>query len=429
MEDDPTYAFQDSSMTRTTFLPALAVLLAPLLTGGCGLFGGGSDAPAVNGCPEDAEQVSRLAWEMEKPTASKVRAGLLASLELNNFATVLDDELTQACTALAKQLFAKDKQLEPETYAVGAEAQKACVVVSESLDKLKGIAGGTIEITAKPVLCSTRMDAASECLGACKEKGKQPKASCGGELSGSCKGSCNGQCTVDDADDCAGTCAGACKGGCDSEFTGTCRGECEGTCDGTESKGQCEGVCQGRCLKGALGTCGGTCMGQCEGSCTIEAAGECSGVCAGECDKPFKETRCTGPISLDGKLSSCEESCRLALMSAQTCTPPGVQVKVVDATNEEAAGLIERSLSQHLPKILAALALNVEVEPVDNALAHATKAIEKMQKASKKKDVELTKKAKACIKEQVEQRGETSSGVLSLLQSGDTARLATQGSN
>jgi len=416
-------------MNRPRLLTSVSILLLASATGACGFFGGGSDAPEVTGCPTDAQQVSRLAWELEEPVEKKVRAGLLASLAMNDFATILDDELTEACTDLAKQLFAKEKQLEPEGYAIGAEAQKACVVVSESLDKLKGIAGGTIEISAKPVLCSTKMNAASDCLTACQEEGKIPKATCGGELSGTCKGSCNGQCTLTDDDECGGTCAGACRGSCDSEFTGSCRGDCEGTCDGKEAKGECEGVCQGRCLKGAQGTCGGTCMGSCQGSCTVEAAGECGGVCAGECDKPFKDTQCTGPISLDGKLSTCEKSCRVALMSAMSCTPPGVQVKVIDPSNAEAAGLIERSLSQHLPKILSALALNVEVEQVDAAIEQSAKAIKKMGKATKKKDVELTKKAKACIKDQLEQRSDTSAGVLTLLQTGDTARLATGASN
>ena len=374
---------------------------------------------------------------MEQPQELEIKSGLLAALSIDRLSGSTAEELNEACGDLAKQLFVDEKSLEPEEYTLGAEASLACAKVDEALSKLKGIAGGKVTITAGVALCSTPMSAAQDCLTACrvvpekkkdqKKMGPVPNAECEGELSGLCDGSCTGQCTIEDDSECTSRCAGLCQGSCDSEFTGECRGKCEGTCDGAASPGECAGTCQGRCLEAGRGTCGGTCMGSCEGGCTMEAAGRCEGTCSGECDKPLTEQHCTGSLRLPQTAEgSCESGCDALVMSELKCLPPVVKVKVVDFENEEAAGLIERALSQHLPKILAAKALNLEQERLDKAAAHAKDVTKKMLLAAQSIST-LAEKNKVCIGEANNVAEASIAALPTLLDAGTVARSATAG--
>lgn len=419
---------------------AVALLMvSSLVLSSClkGLFGGGGENAAFDGCPEDVQQVERLSWEMEQPQELEIKSGLLAALSIDRLAGSAAEELNEACGDLARQLFVDEKSLEPEEFSVGAEASLACARVDEALGKLKGIAGGRVTVTAAVPLCSTPMSAAQDCLAACrvmpKKKKDQKKMApvaepeCEGELSGLCDGNCNGQCTIEDDSECTSRCAGLCQGSCDSEFTGECRGKCEGTCDGEPSPGECQGTCQGRCLEAGRGTCGGTCMGSCEGACTMQAAGRCEGTCTGECDKSLSKQRCTGYLRLPETASgSCESSCDALIMAEMKCLPPVVKVQVADFENEEAAGLIERSLSQHLPKILAAKALNLEQDRLDKAAAHAKDVSRKMLTAAQSVST-LTDKNKVCLREAENIAQASSAALPTLLDAGIVARSATAG--
>jgi hypothetical protein len=428
-------------MRKTARGATLLLISTSLCVSSCSflgnLFGGGGDAPTVEGCPKDADQVNRLDWGLEEPHNHEIKAGLLSSIHIDLLAGAMSDELNEACGDLAKQMFVDEGDLEPEDHYVGADAALACTKVDEAIAKLKGIAGGELTVTAGVALCSTPKNAAKDCVAACrvipkKKKDRKnmpppPKPECEGEMSGVCKGNCSGQCTIKDDSQCAGTCAGLCEGSCDSEFTGVCRGKCEGTCDGEKSKGECEGTCQGRCLEAARGTCGGTCMGACEGACTMEAAGECEGVCSGECDKALTEQACTGILRLSGEQNECEAACDTLLMAEMECIPPSVKVKVKDPENEEAAGLLERALSQHLPKILAARALNLEAERIEQASVASKAAMEKMKAAAGDKEIEVKKKNKACIDDQLGAEEESNSAIPTILGAASTAQAATAG--
>lgn len=425
------------SATRGTIL---ATVILSVSLASCSffknLFGGGGESAAFDGCPKTASEVSRLDWATEEPRTHDIKTGLLAAVHLDRLTGGMSEELNEACSDLAKQLFVDEKALTPPEYKLGADAALACQKADEALRKLKEIAGGTLTVTAGVPLCSSPMNAAKECLSACQvipEKKKDqkkmppvPTPECEGELSGICGGNCSGTCTFEDENNCAGICAGLCQGACDSEFTGTCRGTCEGTCDGEKSTGECQGTCQGKCQEGGRGTCGGTCSGACEGACTIQAAGKCEGVCAGECDKTLEDKRCTGIIRLPGNGDDlCHAACETLLLSEVKCIAPAVKVKVEGVENEEAAGLIERSLSQHLPKILAARALNIEQERIDRAVSKANEAMEALKRAADASQLE--EKNKVCLSEAMMIGTDSGAAVPTILDAATVARGATSG--
>jgi hypothetical protein len=425
------------SVTRGTILATLFVSLG---LSSCSffknLFGGGGESAAFDGCPKTASEVSRLSWTTEEPHTHAIKTGLLSAVHLDRLTGGMSEELTEACGDLAKQLFVGEKELTPEEYKLGADAALACQKADEALRKLKEIAGGSVKVTAGVPLCSAPMNAARDCLNACQvvpEKKKDqkkmppvPTPECEGELSGICSGNCNGTCTFENESDCAGTCAGLCQGACDSEFTGECRGKCEGTCNGEKSAGECDGTCQGKCEDGGRGTCGGTCTGECEGACTIQAAGKCEGVCSGECDKSLDDTRCTGTIRIPGNgEDACHAACDTLLLSEMKCIAPAVKVKVEGSENEEAKGLIERSLSQHLPKILAARALNVEQARVEQAVAKANEAMEALKRGADASTLE--EKNKVCLGEAVTIEADSAAAIPTIFDAATVARSATAG--
>jgi hypothetical protein len=113
-------------------------------------------------------------------------------------------------------------------------------------------------------------------------------------------------------------------------------------------------------------------------------------------------------------------------MGEMKCQPPVVKVKVAEFENEEAAGLIERALSQHLPKILAAKALNFEQERLDKAGLHATDATKKMQAAAKSVPT-LAEKNKVCMNEATTVAGASNAALPTILDAATVARSATAG--
>lgn len=394
----------------------------------CGKGGKGSEEPEFEGCPSQTKQVPRLEWGLSENNKQPILAGLLAAIELDHTIGGLEEELTEYCGDLAKMLYAKEKDLEPEEYYLGALADRACSVASVNLTKLKHVAGGKLSIDLGTSLCAAPMDAASDCFAAC---GKQEALSCSGEIQGSCSGVCTGQCTDEEGGRCNGTCGGMCEGSCDSEFNGMCGGKCEGTCNGQASKEKCDGTCQGRCLDKARGICGGICAGNCAGSCTVEAAGECPGICGGACDTDLKQTRCVGPLALPGDATSCSKSCDGALIQAMHCSAPAVSVTIDAAENEEAADLIKRSLELYLPKILASKALNLEAGQLDRILEASNQAITKMKEAVDRPQDEnqpLGDQVKPCLGEKVQVHATASAAIPYILSATDKARALSESS-
>jgi hypothetical protein len=395
-------------------------LSGSLLMASCSKNTKGSEEPKFEGCPSQPEEVLRLQWTMDETLRTPVKNGLLSVAELTGTMVHLEDELTEACSSLAKMLYAKEKDLEPETYTLGAQSDKACSVAGENLGKLKDLSGGRVKITAGAVLCSTPTDGAATCLAAC---GSSSAPQCMGQLQGSCPGVCTGQCTDENNGECAGKCGGMCDGSCDSEFEGVCRGKCEGTCNAKPSKDECDGTCVGRCLESARGVCGGVCTGSCNGPCTLEAAGECTGVCAGECDKPLKDPRCLGPLNLAGDADACEKTCDGSLITGMRCERPRVAVRIEGATNEDAADLLKRALEQHLPDILAAKALNVESDRLQQLIEASKAPVEKMKEATQAAaDTQLDTRNENCIVEKVNEHATALSGAPSVLLAAERAR-------
>lgn len=402
-----------------------ALILVPCFVG-CSKGGAGSEQPEFEGCPSHSKEVARLDWELSESNKDPIVTGVLAAIELDHTIGAFEEELTEHCGSLAKMLYAKERELEPDDYYLGALADRACAVASVQLTKLKHVAGGKLSIERGTSLCSAPMDAASDCFAAC---GKQQELSCGGEIQGSCAGVCTGQCTDDNGARCNGKCGGLCEGACDSEFSGVCGGKCEGTCNGQPSKEKCDGMCQGRCLENARGICGGICAGNCEGSCTVEAAGECPGICGGECDVALGQQRCAGPLALPGDATSCSKSCDGALIQAMTCSTPAVTVSIDGAENEEAADLIKRALELYLPKILATKALNFELGQLDRMVESSSKAIAKMKAAvdrPKEEAAPLADQVKPCLGEKAQVHATATAAVPYILSAIEKARALSE---
>lgn len=380
-----------------------------------------SQTPLSESCPEDLEEIARTDFELDAPAGAQLKAGFIASEQIQFLAGSIELELVEQCSALAKDLFVTEKQLEPEDFSLGNEALHTCTLAAEALTKLKGLAGGTLELEVGLTRCSTAMNAADTCFAACGSG--SPAVSCQGELSGTCPGKCDGQCTLEEEGECAGSCGGSCRGSCDSEFKGECRGTCEGLCDGKESKEACEGVCEGRCLEGARGECGGVCQGQCDGACTVEAAGECEGTCAGSCDQKLVETQCEGPFELTEGVDDCSQSCLAGLLANLKCQKPSVEVSIESPANEEAAQLLAAAVRSHLPGLLASRALNISPDRLSAAGDHAQGLLEAMAPLFKAQE-EPNGKAVSCSEESEKNGASAISALPTLLSASDQARQA-----
>lgn len=408
---------------RATLTSAFAVVLATTSFSACSGGKKSSEFPDANGCPEGAEQIAHMDWGLKEPIAGKVRAGLMASQHLELLAVVMETDLLDACTALAKDMYATDKQIEGENVEPGGEAAQACNVAAESLGKLRGIAGGTLTVNKSTAVCLHKMDAADACFKACDPSVKKPALECMGESGGVCDGNCSGQCSVENESSCSGSCSGLCNGKCDSEFKGECRGKCEGECDGKKSVAECKGECVGRCTEGARGKCGGVCAGSCNsGSCTIEAMGECEGVCAGTCDKKLKEPTCQGSLTMD-KATECQSSCETILLAEIECTRASVDVTITEPENEEAAAHLKKSLESHLPKILQSRAMAIEAEKVTAAVDHTNAAITAMKEALATPKLVLNEKQKSCAETAEAKVAPAMASLTYAAQAADSSRL------
>ncbi len=402
---------------RTSWI-SLAALSSVAIFSGCSKSG--ATVPLSESCPQDLEQIERTSFEVEEPTATVLRSGFVASQQVQVLAGTLEQDLLAACTALAKDLFVSEKQLEPQDFSQGNEVLQACTLASEAVEKLKGLAGGTLSVNVGPTFCKTPMSASSPCFSACG--GSAPVVACDGQVSGACPGKCDGQCTLEGQNDCTGSCSGTCSGACDSEFKGTCRGACEGWCDGKEATGECPGTCEGRCMEGARGACGGTCLGECQGSCTVEAAGECEGICEGECDKPLVEKHCVGTVSIPDSASDCAASCGAGLLSELTCQPPSIEVTIEAAKNEDAAELLKTALTQHLPEILASRAIQTNPKEVEKISSRAKSLIEALVPELEALGDEVSGKSKTCAEETTKNSQTALSALPTIMSATDYAR-------
>ena len=410
-------------LRRASLLTAIFGLFATTSFSACSGGSKESEFPDAGGCPKGAEQIAHMDWGLKDPHAAQVRAGLMGAQHLELLAVVLETDFLEACTALAKDLYATDKQLEGDDVEVGAEAAQACSVAAESLSKLRVIAGGNLTVKSSSAVCKVPMNAGDQCFKACDSAAKKPLLECMGATSGLCDGACSGQCSVEDESQCRGHCSGQCSGGCDSEFEGECRSKCEGECDGEKSMGECAGKCVGRCMEAARGTCGGVCSGACNsGACTIEAMGECGGVCAGTCDKKMKEPMCQGSLILP-EMSVCQTDCETILLAETICSDASVEVSITEPENQEAAEHLTKTLKKHLPKLMNARGISLDPEKVNQAIKSTNVAVTTMKDALATPGLELSKKQKACAEDAEDKIAPATSSLTYAGQAADTARL------
>ncbi|MEO8797846.1 MAG: hypothetical protein ABI551_08175, partial [Polyangiaceae bacterium] len=328
---------------------ALFTLTAPALIN-CGSMPkvpGAPNLPGVPGaCPDfsSADAVAKIdfasEFKIQADTAAKLKAGVQASAEIEEFSAKLDADLKDACGGLAKDLGATGD------YKTGEEACKAAVkVMGEAKAKLG--ANVKIGLDVVPPRCEASMDVMTDCAGSCDAsvKGGSAKVECEpGKLSGSCDAQCSGTCDLKASAKCDGTC----EGSCDATFKGTCGGTCNGKCDGRNVKGTCNGTCDGSCDASAKGTCGGKCGGSCE----MKAAAKCDGTCTGSCSVEMKAPKCTGEVKPPQMSAECKAHCDAKVNSNLECKPAKVTLRIEGSADAKLAATYKAAIEKNLPGVL-----------------------------------------------------------------------------
>lgn len=324
--------------------------------GKLGQLGQGGDLmKAAANCPDVSTFEAAAAldfaneFNFDPAVAGKVKAGAMASAELDRLAASIDAELMTACSGLASDLDA------PGQYKNGTEACQAAMKAMADIKSKMG-ASASFELIAEPPVCTASLDAAADCAAKCDASVTPGEAEVkceGGELSGKCEAECKGVCDLK----ASAVCKGECTGSCDAKFSGTCGGDCDGTCHaagsaasdkGVASKGKCDGRCEGKCDAHAEGQCGG----ECDGSCKMESGGTCEGTCTGECSVEFKEPKCTGRVVPPKASAECQGTCDAHATARMDCTKPRVDIVVRGSADAEAAAKYQAAIAAHLPVIL-----------------------------------------------------------------------------
>jgi hypothetical protein len=329
--------------------------------GSLGSVSPGDVAKAAANCPSLGSASAAAAVDfaatfgIAADAGAKVKAGVVAALELRAFAAKLDADLKLACGGLANDLGAG---------GAFASGEQACKAAAKAIGDAKLAIGGDVRLALaiEPPRCAVAIDAMAGCLAECDatiEPGKAELTCSGGELSGRCGGSCTGACTVEGGASCSGTC----RGSCSAEFSGTCGGLCTGKCDGKLAQdAQCGGRCEGSCSAAASGTCGGQCGGECE----LAAAASCAGECRGSCSVEFEAPRCSGELQAPKASADCKAQCDARLDAQVQCTPGRVALTIEGAKDIQAALRLRAAIERNLPAVIA-----VAVGMKDRALAAA----------------------------------------------------------
>jgi hypothetical protein len=348
---------------KTGSLLGASVLLSVPLLLDCGKMPGGSGLPggvpgAGGACPAnlaDASAIMSANFGLEAELEGKVKAALAAGANLQKIAGELEAEVATACGALAKDLGAKDADLEPKEAGPGKKAEAACSAASTLIGELKAKAAGKFKVDIKPPECRASMSAMADCAAKCDVNVKpgEAKVQCeGGKISGECSGKCEGECSVEAGAKCEGQCSGSCEGECSGEISGKCDGTCKGKCDGKDSKGKCDGNCDGKCEGKVKATCNASCKGSCSASCSAKATGKCEGECSGKCDVEMKAPKCSGNVKPPEMSGECKANCDAEVSGKVECTPARVIAKIEGSADAQAATKLKAALEAHLPAIL-----------------------------------------------------------------------------
>ena len=336
---------------RTLSLPILFGMLASPLLMDCGALPKGLPGPvgdlaAAGSCPElNAEALAAVDFSKEfklsAEAGAKLKAGVIASIEIKDFAAKIDADLKTACGGIAKDLGATGE------FKSGEEACKAAAKAMGDF-KAKIGANAKIALTVKPPVCRADMGVMADCAAKCDAKvsGPSAKVECEpGKLSGTCEAQCEGSCDVE-----AGAkCEGECSGKCDAQMKGTCSGKCDGKCDGKDSKGaSCAGTCEGKCDAQVQGEC----KGKCGGSCKLKAGAKCEGTCSGKCSAEMKAPKCNGEVKPPQMSAECKGQCDAKVSAKAECTPAQVGIAITGAVDAKAAEQFKATIEKNLPIVL-----------------------------------------------------------------------------
>jgi len=336
---------------RTLSLPIVFGMLASPLLMDCGALPKGLPGPmgdlaAAGSCPEmSVEGLANLdfakEFKLSAEAGAKLKAGVLASVEIKDFAAKIDADLKTACGGIAKDLGATGE------FKSGEEACKAAAKAMGDF-KAKLGANAKIAITIKAPVCRADMSVMGDCAAKCDASvtGPSAKVECEpGKLSGSCDAQCEGSCDVE----AGAACSGECSGKCDAAMKGTCSGKCDGKCDGKDSKGaSCAGTCDGKCDAQVQGEC----KGKCGGSCKLKAGAKCEGTCSGKCSAEMKAPKCNGEVKPPKMSAECKGQCDAKVSAKAECTPAAVGISIVGAADADAAGKFKATIEKNLPIVL-----------------------------------------------------------------------------
>lgn len=340
---------------RKALMSVAVIAVIPALAN-CGKGGGMPGMPGGGGeCPQSADEIFNAHWGLDAQLEGKVKAALAAAANLKDISVKVEGDVAAACGGLAKDLGAKDSDIEPKEQGPGKKAEAACNAAAKLIGDFKAKAKGSVKVDVQPPKCEASMNAMADCAAKCDVNVKpgSVEAKCeGGEISGKCNAECKGTCTMQAGAKCEGTCKGSCNGTCEANFSGKCDGTCKGTCDGKNATGKCAGNCDGSCEGGGSGSCGGTCKGECSAACEVKAQGKCDGECSGECSVKMEAPKCSGKVTPPEMSADCKANCNAELTAKMECQPAQVNVSIAGAADAEAAAKLKTALSNNLGSLL-----------------------------------------------------------------------------
>ena len=300
-------------------------------------------------CPDMSkpEEVAAFDYAKEyvlsREAGDKLKAALLASMEINTLADKLDAEFGISCSQVAHDLGNKGD------WRSGSDACAAAIkAVQEARARLGPKA--TLQLVARSPVCLADPSIETKCAAICDSSVPAGKSQSGCEQkAGRCDGNCDGVCEAKGGAKCEGMCTGTCEG----PIRGTCGGRCVGTCDGKRVAGTCLGNCEGKCDKGAMS---GECRGNCLGSCKFSKPSICDGICAGSCTVELAEMRCAGDFKPPEVSSDCRARCDLAVMNKTECSTPQAGLLVAGSKDRETTDAMKSAVDKSFPGLLKVLA-------------------------------------------------------------------------
>jgi hypothetical protein len=329
-------------MRRGSLLSVLAIVFA------CGAPA--KDSARVGSserCPDlsKADEITSFDFSKEfgvsRGEGDKLRAALLAAMELGALGDRLDAELGIACSKIAQDLGMEGD------WRTGNDA---CAAALKALEDARTKLGpkARIELVVGEPVCQTELALATRCASLCDSSlpADKLKAECTQKI-GRCEGLCTGACSLA----VPGKCEGSCNGTCDGTLKGKCGGRCVGTCDGKRVSGPCSGVCVGACERGPAN---GECKGTCAGTCKLAKPGTCNGTCSGACSVELIEARCGGEFSGSGVSPACRAQCDLAVMNHTDCGTPAVGA-IVSGAKDQAGDATKAAVDRSFPALLKIL--------------------------------------------------------------------------